>query len=118
MKVLMITGSRTWKGHENRLQIFEQLGEYDPDEWVVIHGGANGADKMAGEVAVGMGFEVQVYPADWVKHGRSAGFRRNWEMARVADECLAFWDGQSRGTKHAIDAARDKDVPTKVIWPK
>ena len=38
-------------------------------------------------------------------HGRKAGPIRNNEMADKADALIAIWDGQSRGTKHMIDAA-------------
>lgn len=111
MKVLMITGSRGWT---DAASIFDVLSDYRTDEWVVIHGGAKGADKLAGQIAENMGFEVQVYLADWVGNGRAAGFIRNTQMAKVADQCLAFWDGESRGTKHAIDECRRLEVPTRV----
>ena len=64
MKVLMITGSRGWT---DAASIFDVLSDYRTDEWVVIHGGAKGADKLAGQIAENMGFEVQVYLADWVE---------------------------------------------------
>lgn len=47
---------------------------------VVIHGGARGADSLAGEVATKAGVPVEVYPAQWEKHGRRAGPIRNQQM--------------------------------------
>ena len=39
-------------------------------------------------------------------HGRAAGPIRNKEMANNADALIAFWDGQSRGTRSMINLAR------------
>jgi hypothetical protein len=43
-------------------------------------GHAIGADWIAARIALGLGWTVVPYPADWAKHGRSAGPRRNREM--------------------------------------
>lgn len=53
---------------------------------------------------------VEKYPANWDKYGKSAGYIRNEEMAKVADSLLAIWDGKSRGTKHMIDIATKKGL--------
>ena len=57
----------------------------------------------------------QIYPAQWDKYGKRAGYRRNEQMAEVADGLIAFWDGQSKGTKHMIDIMTEKNLPTKVV---
>ena len=36
-------------------------------------------------------------------------------MADVADAVIAFWNGESHGTKHMIDIAEEKGLKTKVI---
>jgi hypothetical protein len=33
------------------------------------------------------------------------------------DLVIAFWDGKSRGTKHAIDGAGLRGIPVEVILP-
>ena len=35
-------------------------------------------------------------------------------MAENADALLAIWDGESRGTKHMIDTAREKGLEVYV----
>ena len=35
-----------------------------------------------------------------------------------ADVVLAFWDGQSRGTKYVIDHCREQHVPVRVFAPR
>ena len=36
-------------------------------------------------------------------------------MAEVADALIAFWDGQSRGTKSMIDLAKRKGLQLAVV---
>lgn len=40
------------------------------------------------------------------------------EMAKVADALIAFWDGESRGTKHMVDLAKEYALPTRIIYYK
>ena len=44
------------------------------------------------------GFRIERYPADWKQYGKSAGPRRNMQMAEAGDDIICFWDGKSRGT--------------------
>ena len=59
--------------------------------------------------------DLEIFPADWKKYGKSAGFRRNEQMAEFADALIAFWDGKSHGTKHMIDIANEKGINTRVV---
>lgn len=79
----------------------------------IICGEARGADSLGRRYAEERGYTVLSYPANWEKYGRSAGFRRNEEMAQVADALVAFWDGQSKGTCNMIQLMKNK--PTRVI---
>jgi len=71
----------------------------------VLSGDARGVDRAGAAWARAQGIRVEIYPADWKRHGKRAGFLRNEVMAQKADALIAIWDGQSRGTKHMIDAA-------------
>ena len=72
----------------------------------VVCGGARGADECGRQWAVDRSIPVKMFPADWVTHGRSAGPIRNRKMAEYAERLVAFWDGESRGTRHMIEVAR------------
>lgn len=58
---------------------------------------------------------LTIFKADWDKHGKAAGFKRNTEMAKYADALIAFWDGKSKGTKHMIDTAKSHNLKVRVI---
>ena len=81
----------------------------------VVSGGASGADALGEAWAYEHYIPCKVFPADWDKHGRSAGPTRNVEMAEYADMCVVFWDGKSKGSKHMIHTALDKQLLTVVV---
>lgn len=76
----------------------------------IVSGCARGVDRLGEQWARANKIPIRRFPADWDKYGRSAGFRRNTEMAIYADALVAIWDGQSRGTKHMIQEARKWDL--------
>ena len=82
---------------------------------VVISGHARGADSLGEKYASDEDLDLEIYPADWKKYGKSAGFRRNEQMADIADAVIAFWNGESHGTKHMIDIAEEKGLNVKVV---
>ena len=85
------------------------------DTVVIVSGHASGADSLGERFAQEHGLQIELHPADWAKHGRAAGPIRNKEMAESADALIAFWDGQSRGTKNMIDQARQYELKTAII---
>jgi hypothetical protein len=121
MRVL-VCGSRSWSDYK---RIKEELAALHPgigpddtaDLPVVIDGDARGADKLAHQAAVELGYGTATYPADWKTHGKRAGILRNAQMLAEGkpDLVIAFWDGSSRGTLNMIEIAQEAGVPTRVI---
>jgi hypothetical protein len=110
--ILLVCGSREWCDTE---AIEYHLKRLSPS--VVIHGACRGADVIAGQIAKRMGISVKTYPANWGKHGKAAGYIRNQEMLDKGhpDRLIAFWDGQSRGTKDMQARARYAGIPVEVV---
>ena len=69
----------------------------------VVSGTARGVDRLGERWAGSKDIPIKRFPADWDTYGKSAGYRRNADMAKYADVLIAFWDGTSKGTKHMID---------------
>ena len=81
----------------------------------IVCGEARGADSLGKRYAQSKGYPVLSYPADWKKYGKSAGIRRNKEMAMAADALVAFWDGKSKGTFNMINTMRRLGKPVKIV---
>ena len=82
---------------------------------LVVSGCVRGADKMGEEWAERHGINTLIFPAEWDKYGKSAGFRRNEDIIKNADTVIAFWDGVSRGTQHSISLCEKYNKPCRVI---
>ena len=109
----IVAGSRSYK-HTGKS--FERLSEcirnsrvyIEEDNWckpadlTIVSGDCHGPDRMGAKWARENDIEVEVYPADWDRHGKAAGMIRNAEMADAGDALICFWDGESRGTKNMI----------------
>lgn len=72
----------------------------------IVSGGASGTDAMAERYAHDHGYSLQIFPAEWSRYGKRAGYVRNREMnsyiSTFTDHgVIAFWDGSSRGTDQA-----------------
>lgn len=98
----IIAGSRTVTDIR---MIEEAVAESVINITEVVCGGARGADELGRQWAVKNNIPVKMYPAKWDEYGKSAGYKRNVEMAGNADALIAIWDGESKGTKHMIDTA-------------
>lgn len=76
---------------------------------------ARGADSLGAQWALANNIDLIRMPADWDRFGKSAGYRRNEEMAKIANAVITFWDGVSRGTKHMIDIATQHRLPLAIV---
>ena len=103
--------------------IYEITGEKKiaKEKILIISGGARGADWLGEKFASEFGLRMQRFPAMWDRYGRRAGYMRNTDMAKFAHEnnthglLIAFWDGQSKGTKHMIDIAKKEDLRVSIV---
>lgn len=84
--------------------------------FILVSGGAKGADSLAEDFAKIQGIPRQIYEADWKKFGKSAGFIRNQSIVNNSDMIIAFWDGHSRGTADTLNKAKIEGVPTLIVY--
>jgi hypothetical protein len=125
MKILVCGG----REYNNKAKVFDVLHDlcmrysenYDlidnwlPTDILIISGEASGADTLAADFALVHCTQYRGYPADWNKHGRSAGYIRNQKMLNEEhpDLVVAFPGG--RGTANMIEIARKAGVKVMEI---
>ena len=115
---LIIAGGRDFTNDQMMREHLDRLAHGGPlDEYAVsiVSGMARGADMLGFQFARKHNVKVYQFPADWNQHGKAAGFIRNKQMGDFADGLLAFWDGQSRGTKQMIEYMQSLNKPTYII---
>jgi len=60
---------------------------------------------------------LEILP-DYAKYGKSAPLIRNKEIVDKSDLIIAFWNGESKGTKYSIDYAKTKQKKICIILEK
>lgn len=94
------------------------LGKYlPPDTTEIVSGGAKGVDTSAKEYALAHGIKLTEFLPEYDKFGRGAPLKRNITIIEYADVVLAFWDGQSHGTKFVIGNCKQRGIHVKVFAP-
>lgn len=97
----------------------DEYGNFLP-EVKIIAGSAKGIDTAAVDYAVANWQEFEEFPADWNKHGRSAGPIRNQQMLDEGkpDLVVAFPGPESVGTWDMIRRAEKAGVEVIIIEAK
>ena len=94
-------------------KLFNESKEFAGNDVKIISGMADGADSLAIRYADERKLTKILFPANWKRFSRVAGFLRNEDMLSVATHLVVFWDGKSSGTHHMIEIATAKRIP---IW--
>ena len=115
MLKVIIAGGREFHDYKIvRDTCIHTLSRFNPSEIEIVSGGAKGADSLGERFADEFGGSVKVFPADWANQGKSAGPRRNEEMAKYADGLIAF-DTGGRGTAGMIKLAKKAGLKVRVV---
>ncbi len=115
---IIIAGSR---GITDTDLIFKQMNyllRNLPDGAIIeiVTGLAKGVDTLALEYGIVSKFKTIGFPAEWDDYKLSAGYIRNNFMNWYGTHLVAFWDGESKGTKSMIEMAKGV-LASKVIRP-
>ena len=135
MKKVIIAGSRSFQDYA---LLKYELDKLFSEPFIIVSGGAKGADSLGEMYAREMGYTIERYLPKWnnlnvpncvVKYntyGRPynamAGHNRNKEMldaviSNIDGGCVvAFWDGKSKGTENMINISKKANVEVKVIY--
>ena len=84
--------------------------------FVLIHGGARGADSLSHEWATARQVsDVRVYEADWNRHKKAAGPIRNKLMLTKENPHVIIACKGGNGTAHMMKIGRQAGVPVMEI---
>lgn len=128
-----VVGTRTFKDYQFLSEQLDLIRAFLGD-FLVVSGGATGADTMAVRWANERKLPIPVvFPAYFYdlshpdavikedrngrKYDAAAGLRRNQEIVDNSDLIVAFWDGKSPGTKDTIGKAQQALKSIYVLWP-
>tara|TARA_Y100000310_G_scaffold335913_1_gene419132 strand:+ start:427 stop:834 length:408 start_codon:yes stop_codon:yes gene_type:complete len=113
---VLVCGGRDYSNVERLYKVLDWVdGSWESAESTgpistIISGHARGADQLAEKYANEKNIPLEIYPAQWDVHGKSAGVIRNQEMLDegLPDLVVAFPGG--KGTAHMVKIAQKANV--------
>jgi hypothetical protein len=115
---VLVCGDRNWKDAETIRRVLEVF----PHDTVIVEGGARGADKIAGAIALDLHFTVIEVRAEWDRYGKGAGPKRNEQMLKIIQAekdkmVIAFHPDlkRSKGTANMVQKAVDAGIKVLVV---
>ncbi len=119
---VIVAGSRNYKDYRRISSVLSEFIRKFSEDGIrpeFISGGCRGVDTLAERFCKLHDYPIKVFNADWATYGKRAGYLRNKQMAEYAAETggslLAFWDGESRGTKMMIDLAKEQNLNVDIV---
>ncbi len=91
-------------------------GYVPSDVTEIVSGGAQGVDQCAKAYAQANGLKLTEFLPAYARYGQAAPLRRNEEIVRYADAVLAFWDGESAGTRYVIELCKTYGKPVQIVY--
>lgn len=101
---VLVCGGRDFAKRQFVYTVLDAMLEAHRDRGLlVIHGGARGADRLAGDWACARGVPCMVFPAPWAGLGKQAGPARNgWMLAHGRPDVAVRFPG-GRGTDDMVE---------------
>lgn len=110
---VLVCGGREFDDLTTLYSIMDGLHEmYNITE--VIHGDARGADRLADQWAKERGIKVTAYAANWAKHGKAAGPKRNNTMLKQKPHLVVAFPGGT-GTADMVKKSYRHRIKTIVL---
>lgn len=106
MMRVLVCGRRDYAGDGLRVALTELHGGPRGPITEMIEGGAKGADRIGAAWADNWSVPRRRFDADWERHGRSAGPKRNQRMIDEGRPDLVIAAPGGRGTADMVRRAR------------
>lgn len=112
---LAVIGSRDYLDRKFVFEILSRFIKKYPSVRFIVSGGAVGPDLISESFARKNNLSRLIFRPEYKKHGKSATFKRNFEIIDSAEYVIAFQKNKSKGTQHSIEYALKKKLPIVVF---
>jgi len=90
MKTIGIIGARVRNTKEDYEKVKEEfLKIYEVGDIICSGGCPKGGDRFAEMIAKELNIKILIFKPEWEKYGKSAGYKRNGEIAKNSDVLIA-----------------------------
>jgi hypothetical protein len=109
---LIIAGAQTFTDYQHLCQALA------PDRHritLVLTGGARGAEQLGYRWAWKHTVRHRLFHTEWERFGKTAGVRRNHQMAQAGDVLVVCGDDPSPGTAHLMQCMQALGKPVVLV---
>ncbi len=113
---VIVCGGREYRDHQCVYRILNsELKNIDDSSFfILIQGGATGADQLVRQWAIDKGIHCATVPALWGKFDKSAGPKRNRAMLLLQPTKVVAFPG-GKGTRNMVELARAQNIPVRIV---
>lgn len=111
--LVLVCGGRNYTNYEVLRQVLDDLHKRNQFTHL-MHGDANGADRLAGRWADENGIQTVICPANWPKFDKAAGYIRNRAMADLEPDLVVAFPG-GRGTANMVALASARNILVNLV---
>jgi len=113
---IAVVGSRNFCDYSFFAEKLEQIISNLEGEIEFISGGChNSADELIKRYCKEHNYNLTEYLPDWDLHKKAAGIIRNKLIVNECTHLIAYYDGQSKGTKSSIDMCNKQNKLIRII---
>lgn len=116
-QIVLVCGGRDYDDRDRLFNILDVAHAANPIK-LLVHGGASGADDLAGQWARHVGVPWKAYPAYWKSEGKAAGPKRNQRMLDEGQPHLVIAFPGGDGTADMVRRAEKAQVPVVRVRPR
>ena len=109
---VLVCGGRDFDDQEFLVETLDDL-YLNHGMKTLIEGEARGADQMSAWWAKAYDIIIERYPANWDRHGKSAGHIRNQQMIDEGKPDLVIAFSGGKGTANMIERAKAARIPVE-----
>ncbi len=97
-KIIGIIGSRSKDSSSDFTRVRNKfLAIYEEGDWICSGGCPQGGDAFALRLHKEFSTPYLEFPANWKKHGKSAGYKRNADIAKASSVLIACVSDERKG---------------------
>lgn len=120
MHRIIIAGSKAFNDYDLFKKTIEGfVKDFDKEDVEIISDSVDGADALSELWAKDNDYKFKKYIANFEDYGTAAEHRCHVDMVKYAAEedgaLIAFWNGNSPGTKHIINTAMQHGIDLEIV---
>lgn len=112
---IAVVGTRNYDDYDHFVGWIKYYTQNIANVCFVSGGAKSGRDALIKRYAEENEMYIIEHFPQYSVYGKAAPLHRNTLIVNDAEMMIAFWDGKSKGTNDAIEKAKEKGIPIRIV---